>query len=215
MKKSAPSPNPMVAIGGSAEYEAKRYRHLDQRIVNRLEHRLIDRLLAASGTEGRSLLNVPCGYGRFSEILDRRYRRICCYDLQPEILGMALRRHGKASAFGVNGSIRRLPFADGSFDMVMSIRFFHHYFEDQDRLAMLRELHRVTRKSLLITYYRRNFLHALTRWVNRMGGDILMLDRRAFLDELASAGFRPVIEKSPLSFLHAQRFLLLEKVARP
>jgi len=215
MFNTSPSPNPMAPIGGSAEYEEKRYKHLDQRIVNHLEHRLIDRLLAASGTEGKSLLNVPCGYGRFSEILDRRYGRICCFDLQPEILGLALRRHGGRSAFGVNGSIRQLPFADGSFDMVMSIRFFHHYFADEDRLAMLRELQRVTRKSLLLTYYRRNFLHELTRRVNKMGKGILMLDRRAFLDELSAAGFRPVIEKSPLSFLHAQRFLLLEKVVQP
>jgi ubiquinone/menaquinone biosynthesis C-methylase UbiE len=211
MSKITPSPNPMAPIGGSAEYEETRYKHLDQRIVNYLEHRLIDKLLAASGTAGKSILNVPCGFGRFSQILDRRYSQICCFDFQPEILGLAMRRHSAASTFGVNGTIRQLPFADGSFDMVMSIRFFHHYFEDEDRLNMLRELQRVTRKSLLITYYKRNFLHELTRRINKMDDRIQMLDRSSFLMELAAAGLRPVMERSPLSFLHAQRFLLLEK----
>jgi ubiquinone/menaquinone biosynthesis C-methylase UbiE len=213
MKDTVSKLDPASPIGGAVEYEKSRYRHLDQRIINRIEHRLIDRLLDASGTEGRSILNVPCGYGRFSEILDRRYGRICCFDIQPEILAMAVRRHDAASVFGVNGSIRRLPFADRSFDMIMSIRFFHHYFEDHDRVAMLRELRRVSRKSLLITYYARNFLHELTRRVSGMSREIIMLDRGKFLQELASVGFRPIIEKAPLSFLHAQRFLLLEKNA--
>jgi ubiquinone/menaquinone biosynthesis C-methylase UbiE len=202
----------MAPIGASADYERSRYRHLDQRIVNRLEYRLVDRLLEASDTAGKNILNVPCGYGRFSEILNRRYREICCFDLQPEILGLAIRRHPAELVYGVNGTIRRLPFADSSFDIVMSIRFFHHYFDEEDRRLMLRELSRVARKNVLITYYKHNFLHRLARKLNRMGHGILMLDRRSFLKELAAAGLRPVAERSPLSFLHAQRFLLLEKV---
>jgi len=205
--------DPMSPEGGTEKYERTRYRHLDQRIVNHLEHRMLDRLLEASGTKGRSLLNIPCGYGRFSEILNESYRQVCCCDLQPEILQMAMRRNSAEMAFGVNGTIRRLPFADGSFDMVMSIRFFHHTFDDEDRIAMLEELRRVTRKNLLITYYARNFLHELTRKTHNMADDIIMLDRGSFLGELSAIGLRPVIEKAPLSFLHAQRFLLLEKVA--
>jgi ubiquinone/menaquinone biosynthesis C-methylase UbiE len=211
MKDTVPKLDPASPIGGAEEYERRRYRHLDQRIINRIEHRLIERMLDASGTEGNSILNVPCGFGRFSKILDRHYGEVCCFDIQPEILGLAMRRHQAESTFGVNGSIRRLPFADGSFDMVMSIRFFHHYFEDHDRVAMLGELHRVSRKSLLITYYARNFLHELTRKASGMSREIIMLEREKFLQELSSIGFRPLIEKAPLSFLHAQRFLLLEK----
>ena len=61
--------------GGVREYEKRRYRGLDQRIVHARETKIIRKMLAeaakdAAGRDGmRRVLDMPCGYGRFTAML--------------------------------------------------------------------------------------------------------------------------------------------------
>ena len=77
---------------------------------------------------------------------------------------------------------------------------------------MLRELQRVTKKYVILTYYRNTVIHTIIKKLNNRGHKILMLHKKDFFEELLEAGFKPVCEKSVMPFLHAQRFLLVEKI---
>ncbi|NVM47032.1 MAG: hypothetical protein HWN79_19195, partial [Candidatus Lokiarchaeota archaeon] len=51
------------------EYERKRYRGIDQRLVHGREGRLLRKILRKIGEGSLLVLDVPCGYGRFSGLL--------------------------------------------------------------------------------------------------------------------------------------------------
>lgn len=204
--------NPMSPPDGALAYEQKRYANLDQRVVNDLEHRTLGRLVGEAGLGNGAVLNVPCGFGRFTELIGGFGGSVYYLDLHPQMLKRSRERHGTEVTGYVNGSMRSLPFRDGTFEIVVTVRFFHHFFEAEDRNGMLRELSRVSARYVLITYYRPNWFHTLTKRFNPKGNRIVMLGRGDFRAELVAAGLEPVHETAPLPFVHAQRFVLCKKV---
>ena len=52
-----------------------------------------------------------------------------------------------------------LPFKAGVFDVVFSVRFFHHVHDPRDRARILGEYHRVTSGWAIVSFYRANGLH--------------------------------------------------------
>lgn len=204
--------NPMSPPDGTLKYEKKRYAHLDQKIVNSIEHRIVKKLLLKAKTIDGYILNSPCGYGRFTHLFDLLKLKIIFFDLHPKMVARCRDRYGYNGHAFINGSIRTLPFKNKSFNVVLNIRFFHHYFEQEDRFLMLRELQRVTKRYVILTYYNDTVVHKIIKKMNDKGNRIVMFKKREFYRELLSVGLKPVIEKAPLPFLHAQRFLLLEKI---
>ena len=208
----ASSPNPMSPPDGALKYEKKRYAHFDQKIVNSLEHKIVKKILSKTTIIGGQILNVPCGFGRFTPLFNNFDVKISFFDLHPKMVIRCLEKFKDKKHSFINGSIRALPFKNNSFNAVITIRFFHHYFEKEDRLLMLRELQRVSRKYVILTYYIDTIIHKFIKKLNDKGHRIIMLKRKEFHRELLSVRLKPVIEKAPLPFLHAQRFLLLEKI---
>ncbi len=202
----------MSSPDGIRKYEKKRYRHFDQKLINQLEHRIMYKLLRKAHIENGHILNVPCGFGRFTAILNAFNLKILYFDLHPKMVKRCREQFETNGHSFMNGTIRKLPFKNRCFDAIMTIRFFHHYFDDHDRLLMLRELQRVSKKYVIVTYYKTSFLHTIIKKFNNRGNRIIMLKRKQFYKELETAGLKPIMEKSPLPFLHAQRFLLLEKI---
>lgn len=211
-KKNTPQPNPMSPPGGVIGYEKTRYKHLDQKLVNHQEHRIIKKLIMKAGLKDSFILNLPCGFGRFTDLFEVFHNKIVFFDLHPQMVRRCKERYQKRGHLFLNGTIRNLPFKTQSFDAILTIRFFHHYFEKEDRLAMLQELQRVTKRWIITTYYQSSFLHGIIKKINDRGNRIVMFKKEDFYKELLSVGLKPITEKSPLPFLHAQRFLLLEKI---
>ena len=205
-------PNPMSPPDGVLKYEKKRYAHFDQKLINSLEHRILKKLLLKTNNIGGNILNAPCGFGRFMKLLDSLKLQICFFDLHPKMVTRCKDRFNNKNHSFINGSVRILPFKNKSFDIVLNIRFFHHYFEPEDRLLILRELQRVSKKYVILTYYNDTLIHKCIKKINNKGHRIIMLKRKEFYKELLSIGLKPVIEEVVLRFLHAQRFLLLEKI---
>ena len=132
-----------------ADYERRRYRGIDQRIVHRREVRILRKLLGlvqANPPAGSPplALDAPCGYGRFSGLLfEAGYRPVSC-DLS---LAMVRRARGKdlisTNPMGIVGNVTQgLPFHDGAFPLVFSLRFFHHLHRPEERRAALDEFAR-------------------------------------------------------------------------
>jgi ubiquinone/menaquinone biosynthesis C-methylase UbiE len=89
---------------------------------------------------GSSLLDLGCGEGQLA-LLKRKDVYLAGIDLSPELVEMA-RRNGYDEARV--GQLAELPFADDSFDYVVSLDVFGHVdFADKD--ALLAEIKRVLR----------------------------------------------------------------------
>jgi SAM-dependent methyltransferase len=66
--------------------------------------------------------------------------------------------------FPVCANALALPFRDRSIDVVMCSQVLHH-FEDRDAEALIREMHRVARKAVVISDLRRSWLAAGGFWL--------------------------------------------------
>ena len=64
---------------------------------------------------------------------------------------------------GVCGSALALPFADGSIDVVACSQLAHH-FEEGDLRTLIREMHRVARRRVIISDLRRSWLAVAGLW---------------------------------------------------
>jgi SAM-dependent methyltransferase len=208
---------------GVRDYERRRYRGLDQRLVHaremKLIRRMIDRLLPDEA--GRPVLDLPCGYGRFTPFLRGRGFSVVGADLSVEMAG---RSAENAAAAGPSPPYRsvaadagRLPFRSGAFGLVFSIRFFHHVHSPEGRMAILREFRRVSSGYVVVSFYRANGLHVLQRRLRRIFGksrtNIKMLEAGIFEKAAAEAGFE--VEKVVPLFrgLHAYHLALLKSEA--
>jgi SAM-dependent methyltransferase len=205
-----------------ADYERRRYRGIDQRIVHRREVRILRKMLAIVRTDTpagpRALaLDAPCGYGRFSQLLlEAGFRPVSC-DLS---LAMVRRARGKdlitTNPMVIVGNVTQgLPFREGAFPLVFSLRFFHHLHHPEERQAALGEFARAGSGWLILSFYRANFLHraqrAIRRRVKRSKTRIKMISGREFAEEAAGAGFE-VVRVFPLfRGVHAHHIALLRK----
>lgn len=119
-------------------YDARRFENRS----TRRKWRMIER--AVQGIEIRTVLDIPCGTGRFTRQLLARGWQVINGDLSLPMLKTAQ----KLAVHGTVGSARmdaeRLPFADQSVDLLISIRFLMH-IPRANRIAMLREYARVAR----------------------------------------------------------------------
>ena len=106
----------------------------------------VARIVEAIGGSGRSrVLDVACGPGIVTAALAARALEVVALDLTPQMLEKARERCGKAGRTNVlfkEGSATALPFADASFDAVITRLSFHHFLEPY---AALKEMLRVLR----------------------------------------------------------------------
>ena len=103
------------------------------------------RLLEQAGIkDGMSVLDIGAGTGTLAALIAERHpgARVTGLDADPDMLARA-RVKAPAAQFDV-GMSDRLPYADASFDRVLSSLFFHHIGRD-DKQRTLAEAHRVLR----------------------------------------------------------------------
>lgn len=109
--------------------------------------RLIEALWRRHGPRGRaeSLLDLPCGTGRLAPGLRPRALHYLGADVSAAMLREAGTGHVLADA-------AHLPFADGSFEILVCCRLLHHL--DEAQLAEVTvELLRVTRGLLIASFW--------------------------------------------------------------
>lgn len=199
------------------DYERRRYRGLDQRIVHGREMRILGRYFRLIRPGQGRILDAPCGYGRFSGLCLAQGLRLTGADLSFHMVRRALdaspapARHSGALADLKAG----LPFKDGAFDIIFSMRFFHHVHDPEDRRRILAEFGRVAGGWAIVSFYRMNELHSLQRLVRgrllRKKRKIKMVSWAEFREDLWAAGFVVRKKKALFAGLHAQQILLLEK----
>lgn len=103
-------------------------------------------------TRGKTVLDAGCGYGRASEWCAdaSAYTGV---DMSPSLLKEAHERYPTETF--MQADLRNLPFKNGEFDIAIAISIREMVIENlgiDEWKKMLRELHRVAKKVLLLEY---------------------------------------------------------------
>jgi len=208
-----------------ADYEKRRYRGLDQRIVHAREVRILKKLLkpgrraGCDWPDGRLspplILDAPCGYGRFAGLLLGHGFQLISSDLSFHMVKRAVDRTGSppAAAGIVSNLTKGIPIKSRAVAAVFSLRFFHHLHQREERRSVLREFGRVAAEFIILSYYQTNALHILQRRLRRTVKPnkrrISMIPRGEFIEDVRLAGLE-VIRIVPLfRGLHSQHVALL------
>lgn len=159
-----------------------------------LRGRMWDRLVALSGAEpGQRVLDVGCGTGYFTRRIAEAVRpggNVVGIDPSQSMVDYAARRAPANATFEV-AVAEDLPFADHSFDLVVSSLAFHHFPADR-RGEAVRQMFRVLRPGglLCIADLRPSHGGVVHRIAAVFNAHAREQDRLHQLDELiADAGF--------------------------
>lgn len=189
-------------------------RRLDQAWVNRREQRLVEGLLRECRLERGSLLDVPCGYGRFASLFARLGIQSFGIDLDPEMVRLAAGSQlGDDQERGACARAFQLPFADNSFDGVICIRLLHLRYSDEERLAILSELARVSRRYVIVSVYHFTPLHGVARLFNSTPGRVKPMTREQLSDLVRDSGLERQSMCCLMAYFHLQTFVVLTKRA--
>ena len=140
----------------SLRYLEKHQATLARRLSHWRDVQMARRALRAAGDPGL-VLDLPSGAGRFWPVLaEKRNRVILAADNSQDMLDVA-RRHQSAELVSRVHTLRTSAFAielgDSSVDCIFSMRLMHHVAQAEHRLTMLREFHRVTRDTVIVSLW--------------------------------------------------------------
>ncbi|MGE6387272.1 class I SAM-dependent methyltransferase [Pseudomonas sp. NPDC078416] len=153
-----------IELDFSRKYDdehAKKYlrKHNDglaRRLSDRRDKQLARRALALAGEPGL-VLDLPCGAGRFWPVLAEKANRviigadnsasmvkIACESQPAEVVKRV--QPLQTSAFAIE-----MP--DNAVDSIFCMRLMHHIGKPEDRAVLLKEFHRVSRDSVIVSLW--------------------------------------------------------------
>lgn len=187
--------DPAIAADYDRRWSGATGRARDRRKARALRRAL--RVLAdAAGEAPRTLLDLPCGTGRFSALWPASGVRAVGVDLAGEMLAVARAKHPQACLLRADGT--RLPFRDAAFDVVACVRLLHLVRDPAERAGFLRELRRVTRLGVIVDWRHGRTLRV---WGRRLRWRLGLRDRppsnpshAQLRAEMEAAGFRIAAE---------------------
>jgi ubiquinone/menaquinone biosynthesis C-methylase UbiE len=182
----------------SRKYHEKHRRTLGRRLSNWREQQMAARALALAG-DPATVLDLPCGTGRFWPLLARRTdRSIWAADNSDSMLDVAREVNppdllDRVKLFQSSAFAIRMDSA--SVEHIFCMRLLHHITRAPDRLAILKEFHRVTRDTVAVSLwvdgnykaFRRRRLEA--RRTYKTYQNRIVLERPVIEREFAQAGF--------------------------
>lgn len=150
---------------------ASRFERGPRRRTDQREQRAVKRIFSGL-PDCRTVLDVPCGAGRFLGNLAENQREVIEMDQAAEVLEFAQQRATKLGlrARFVQGDAGRTGLPDGSVDAVFCNRLLHHITSAPERAAFLREFHRVTRRYLVVSFFDYRSFGALRVFLKRLKG---------------------------------------------
>jgi len=137
----------------AADYDEHRFRTPKRIRRNVRKWNAIQKALAL--TNGvKTVVDLPCGTGRFTGNLARAGYEVVGSDISVEMMQQAAKlpsvQHANIRGY-VRADAEAMPFPAKSVDCVMSIRFLFHV-DPQTRRRMLREFGRVSRRWIIADY---------------------------------------------------------------
>ena len=143
------------------ELHAKAYFHkhsqgLARKLSNWRDQQIARKALKIAG-DPLSVLDVPCGTGRFWKVLTENPERIVyASDNSQKMIDIGLQyreKHLSKKIHTFKASAFSLPVSDGYVDNIFCIRLLHHIGQSEDRLKLLKEFHRVTKSTVIVSLW--------------------------------------------------------------
>lgn len=179
------------------------------------EIKILRKILKKIDKEDARVLDVPCGYGRFSPLILEPGLSLVSSDLSFHMVKRGVESNEVPVRLRgvVADAVAGLPFQEESFDFILSMRFFQHRRQGAERKAVLGEFSRVVKEGVILSYYQISPLHIAHRKLRRRTSKarITMLSREEFEREVKEAGFQVVQVFPLLRGVHSQHIALLEK----
>lgn len=146
------------AIERAAAYNLYYERRLLRRISTRREYRLIDRHLRRVG-HSRVILELPCGGGRMTPALSAATDFLIEADIAIGQIDYGRKTSRVATPrVWMTASAFHIPLRDNSVDGTVCIRLAHHLPTEAEQERLFRELLRVSRRFVIVTYFDRHSL---------------------------------------------------------
>ena len=184
---------------GAASYNTKYEREWHKRITTKREYKVIDRCLRITGPQDL-VLDLPCGCGRLFGALHPHARRHVEMDVSLEMLKFARQNLAEWKPGLAEASAFHIPLKDGAVDLAFSARLFHHVPDPEERRQYIRELCRVSRKWVVMTFFHtwslKNILRVLRRPFNKKKPKVTMTTGE--LREVARTAGYEVVTTIPL-----------------
>jgi ubiquinone/menaquinone biosynthesis C-methylase UbiE len=152
------------------EYDSKRFSRGGRLIDRREKGAVLD---ALSPVDGKRVLEIACGTGRFTVMLAERGADVVGLDISRAMLTQG---REKATDAGVDdhitfllGDAARLPFPDDYFDAVFAMRFFHLADTPAKFLA---EMARVSKRQVFFDTFNDFSTRVVYSWLLPMGSHL-------------------------------------------
>lgn len=135
------------------EKQAWKYR-VHKPVKHRAEMRMLDRAFSLV-PRGSHVLDSPCGTGRAAIHLAALGYRMTCADLSQAMIDLT---RDMVEECGLDTTVERqdvedLTYEDRTFDAVLCFRLFHHFPTETIRRRVIRELSRVAKHQVVLSYF--------------------------------------------------------------
>lgn len=168
------------------------------------ERKAIARLLRNATIPNGLWLDAPCGADRLSLEVPGKAVLV---DRDPNMVVAADNHTLRACA-----SVHALPFGDDSFAGVLCMRLLQHIATPDERITILRELARVSRGPIVVSFFDACSLQHLRRRLRPLLGKRrsgrFALSRRSFGKELATSGLEMHSMRALARFVGEQTIVL-------
>ncbi len=194
------------------EYEKRRFSTLKGRLTDKLEKYCIRKALSIASPIV-SILEVPCGTGRITEMLLESDYRVMAVDISEKMMKHAKERNKKSRkkvSFEI-GDIEGLKYDENSFDLILTIRLLHHIPVALHK-KVFQQLHRTTRKWVLISFSNRYTVQSIRRDIVAYfkKGKRYSIAPSLFKKEVRENGFR-IVKYSPIMPILSESVIVLLK----
>jgi len=138
------------------QYLRKHREGLARRLSHWREEQLARKALTLAG-DPTLVLDLPCGAGRFWPVLmEKENRVLIAADNSADMIDTARTYQPKTIQQGIRTlqtSAFDITLPDGAVDSIFCMRLLHHVGAAKHRIAILREFHRVTRDTVILSLW--------------------------------------------------------------
>jgi ubiquinone/menaquinone biosynthesis C-methylase UbiE len=195
------------------DYDEHRFRTPKRQRRNARKWRAIQKALALTGGV-QTIVDLPCGTGRFTGHLARAGYEVIGSDISIEMMhqasGLPSIQHANIKGY-VRADAEAMPFATKSVDCLMSIRFLFHV-DPQTRRRMLREFGRVSRRWIVADYrHKYSIRYGVWRLAHTLGlsrGPFERVSVSSMRSEFEDAGLR-IVKIVPVRRLLSDKWVVL------
>ena len=167
--------------------------------------------------EVKNVLDAPCGVGRATIWLAQRGYQTTGVDLGKaavQVTRKEILKHGLAATAFVD-NIEQMSFEDQAFDAILCFRLFHHFPNQTIRGNIVRELCRVSKRYVLISYLSPWSPTSMRRKIRKKLFNTPIKQHATTLKEVKgyfmNHGFKLIADIQQLAFIHSLHLAVFER----